>query len=268
MCLAAFAVGVSEAFPLAVAANRDESHTRPTAAADWWAEPSGILGGRDLEAGGGWLAVDRRGRLAAVTNQPAPRGRSWSGSRGHLVSDYLAASHAAEAFCEERARAPSGCGPYSLLLYDGNGLFHSANGTGARRLEAGIHVLSNAPLGTPWPKVEFAASRLAGILAGGHATSDLIGRLFELLETREPQGGGSDTASLHWRARTVFVRDKRYGTRSSTVLLLSADGEVHFAERRFGADGQRQGESVFRFRAASGRRSTSQASADGPQASR
>ena len=249
MCLAAFAAGVSEAFPLVVAANRDESHTRPTAAADWWAEPDGILGGRDLEAKGSWLAVDRHGRLAAVTNRPSPRGRTFSGSRGHLVGDYLAALHSAEAFCEERARAPSEYGPYNLLLYDGEGLFHSANGFGARRLAAGIHVLSNAPLGTPWPKVEFAASRLAGILEGGHASSELTGRLLDLLETREPQGGGPETASLHWRARTVFVTDRRYGTRSSTVVLLSADGELHFAERRFGADGERQGESTFRFRA-------------------
>ena len=249
MCLAAFAVGVCEAFPLVVAANRDESHTRPTAAAHWWAQPPGILGGRDLEAGGSWLAVDRHGRLAAVTNRPSPRGRTFSGSRGRLVGDYLAASRAVEAFCGERARAPVECGPYNLLLYDGDGLFHSADRSGARRLAAGIHVLSNAPLGTPWPKVEFAASRLAEILEDGHGSSDLTRRLFELLETREPQGGGPEMAGLHWRARAVFVRDRRHGTRSSAVVLLSGEGELHFAERRFGAGGERRGESTFRFRA-------------------
>ena len=259
MCLAAFAAGVCDAFPLVAAANRDESHRRPTAAADWWTEPSGILGGRDLEAGGSWLAVDRRGRLAAVTNRPSPEGRTYSGSRGHLVSDYLAATDAAEAFCGERTRAPVEYGPFNLMLFDGEGLFHAANRTGAQRLAAGIHVLSNAPLGTSWPKTEFAASRLAAILDEESGRDDLTRRLFELLETRAPQNAGADGKELHWRARTVFVTDPRYGTRSSTVVLLSRDGELTFAERRFGADGRRRSESEFRF---------SPASADGPQASR
>ena len=247
MCLAAFAVGVSEAFPLVVAANRDESHRRSTAAADWWKEPSGILGGRDLQAGGSWLAVDRRGRLAAVTNQPSPQGRTFTGSRGHLVSDYLAAPHAAERFCGERAKAPAEYGPYNLLLFDGEGLFHSANRSGAQRLDAGIHALSNAPLGTSWPKTEFAAAGLAAILDDEPERAGLTRRLFRLLETREPQNAGSGGAELHWRARSVFVRDPRYGTRSATVVLLSREGNLTFAERRYDADGQRQGESAFRF---------------------
>ena len=259
MCLAAFAVGVCDAFPLVVAANRDESHRRPTAAADWWTEPSGILGGRDLEAGGSWLAVDRRGRLAAVTNQPSPKGQTFSASRGHLVSDYLAVTGAAEAFCKERARAPAEYGPYNLLLFDGEGLFHAANRSGAQRLAAGIHILSNAPLGTSWPKTGFAASRLAAILYDEPGRDDLTRRLFDMLETRAPRDAVSGGEELHWRARTVFVTDSRYGTRSSTVVLLSRDGDLVFAERRFGADGRRRGESTFRF---------SLASANGPQASR
>jgi len=249
VCLAAFAAGACDAFPLVVAANRDESHRRPTAAADWWTEPSGILGGRDLEAGGSWLAVDRRGRLAAVTNRPSPKGRTFSGSRGHLVSDYLAAHDAVEAFYGERARAPAEYGPYNLVLFDGEELFHAANRSGAQRLAAGIHVLSNAPLGTSWPKTEFVASRLAAILDDGLSRDDLARRLFGLLETRAPRNAGSGGRELHWRARTVFVADPRYGTRSSTVVLLSRDGDLMFAERRYGADGRRRGESTFRFRA-------------------
>ena len=231
-----------------VAANRDESHRRPTAAADWWTEPSGILGGRDLEAGGSWLAVDRRGRLAAVTNRPSPQGQAFSGSRGHLVRDYLAAPGAAEAFCGEQARSPTEYGPYNLLLFGGEGLFHSSNRSGAQRLAAGIHVLSNAPLGTSWPKTEFAASRLAAILHDEPGRDDLVRRLFEMLETRAPRNAGADGKELHWRARTVFVTDPRYGTRSSTVVLLARDGHLTFVERRFGADGRRSGESAFRFR--------------------
>ncbi len=259
MCLAAFAVDASDAFALVVAANRDESHLRPTADANWWSEPDGILGGRDLEAGGSWLAVDRRGRLAAVTNQPAPRGSAYTGSRGRLVSDYLAGRRSPGEFCGRRAGESASYGPYNLLLFDGEGLFHSVNRSPAERLAAGVHVLSNAPLGTPWPKVTFAASRLAACLDAARRPEDLAGQLFEMLQTRQVRGEATQGAALHWRTQTVFVRDDRYGTRSATVVLMSRDGEVTFSERRFGADGRLQGESSFRFRPVR---------AGGPQASR
>ena len=53
---------------LVVAANRDEHHARPTAAAHWWKDSPGVLAGRDLEAGGTWMGITRDGRFAAVTN--------------------------------------------------------------------------------------------------------------------------------------------------------------------------------------------------------
>ena len=42
-----------------------------------------------------------------------------------------------------------------------------------------------------------------------------------------------------------FVEHPDYGTRSSTVLLLEADGTVYLGERRFDARGRRAGESEF-----------------------
>ena len=80
MCLIVVALGQSARYPFVVAANRDERHSRPTQAAAWWPDPPNVLGGRDLQAGGSWLAVDRRGRMAAVTNvrdpPPEPAARS------------------------------------------------------------------------------------------------------------------------------------------------------------------------------------------------
>ena len=74
------------------AANRDELHERPTAPAGWWENQEAILGGRDLQAGGTWLAVDRDGRLAAVTNFREDPQLAYPRSRGHLAEDYLAST--------------------------------------------------------------------------------------------------------------------------------------------------------------------------------
>ena len=72
MCLIGFAWLAHPRWRLVLASNRDEFHSRPTATAAWWPDAPRVYGGRDLEAGGSWLAMDRRGRLAAVTNYREP----------------------------------------------------------------------------------------------------------------------------------------------------------------------------------------------------
>jgi transport and Golgi organization protein 2 len=68
MCLILIALDSHPDYSLVVAANRDEFYDRPTAAAAFWPDRPGLLGGRDLKAGGTWLGIDRTGRFAAVTN--------------------------------------------------------------------------------------------------------------------------------------------------------------------------------------------------------
>lgn len=67
--------GVDPDAPLVVAANRDERLDRPALAMTVLTEGDPrILGGRDEQAGGTWLAVNDRGVVAGLTNRPAPDG--------------------------------------------------------------------------------------------------------------------------------------------------------------------------------------------------
>src|SRR5205823_14231681 len=68
MCLIAIARNASTKFPLVIAANRDEFYARPTRPAHAWEDDAQIVGGRDLRAGGSWLALRRGGRFGAFTN--------------------------------------------------------------------------------------------------------------------------------------------------------------------------------------------------------
>ena len=68
MCLIAFAWQVCPRYPLALIANRDEFHARPSTAAESQSDAPQVYGGRDLEKQGSWLQVSTRRRLAAVTN--------------------------------------------------------------------------------------------------------------------------------------------------------------------------------------------------------
>src|SRR5436190_14761583 len=103
MCLIAIAHLASDRWPLVIAANRDEFFARPTRAAHWWDDAPDVLGGRDLRAGGSWMAVTRGGRFAMVTNvrgsgpaEAAP----YTPSRGLLVADFVRSSTPSLEFAE------------------------------------------------------------------------------------------------------------------------------------------------------------------------
>ena len=68
MCLLVLAWRSHPRYRLVVAANRDEFHARPAAALAPWDDPPGIVGGRDLTAGGTWFAIDGGRRCGIVKN--------------------------------------------------------------------------------------------------------------------------------------------------------------------------------------------------------
>src|ERR671920_525083 len=91
MCWIAVLFQVNEHYPLIVAANREESRTRPSQAPFRWTctgSPT-VWAGRDELAGGTWLGVNATGLLAAVTNRPADSRDATLRSRGLLCLDTL-----------------------------------------------------------------------------------------------------------------------------------------------------------------------------------
>ena len=67
MCLIVFAHYTHPKYPFILLANRDEYYERPTSAARFLGRGGCPIGGRDLRAGGTWLAMNRSG-VWAVTN--------------------------------------------------------------------------------------------------------------------------------------------------------------------------------------------------------
>ena len=69
MCFILVLTRAHDRYPLIVAANRDESRTRPTTPPHRWPGEPSIVAGRDTLAGGTWLGVNALGLLAAITNR-------------------------------------------------------------------------------------------------------------------------------------------------------------------------------------------------------
>jgi uncharacterized protein with NRDE domain len=238
MCLIALGLEASREYSFVLAANRDERHARPTAAAEWWPDRPSILGGRDLVAGGSWLAVDRRARVAAVTNFFEAGAAPGSESRGQLVTRFLHEGTKAHEFSARLEPALERYGGFNLLLFDGRRLHYTSNRAAARELGAGIHAFGNADPGADWPKIRRARAGLAEGLASGAPAETL----FDLLAERSPGTAGTDA-----HRRSLFIRGNEFGTRCSTVLLVRRDGTAMFVERRFDRAGDADGESRYEF---------------------
>lgn len=250
MCLVVLGLHAHPLYPLVVAANRDEFLDRPSEPARFWPEDPGLLAGRDLRAGGTWLGVTRSGRFAALTNIRDPRRQDPAApSRGALVVRFLKGRDAPVEHLGRVAAEPVRRNPYNLLAgAEGRLAWYSNAGAGPQEVRAGVHAVSNALLDTPWPKTTRSAARLAEIL--GRGTRIDPEELFALLGDRDPAPDGDlpDTGVGLPAERLLsppFVASPGYGTRGSTLLLVSRAGAASLLERRFDGAFQEVGTSRF-----------------------
>lgn len=251
MCLIALALGQVPGCPLVIAANRDEFHARPTRDAHWWPDKPDVLGGRDLQAGGTWLALGRNGRFATVTNfrdaQPPQPGHR---SRGHLVTDFLDSELSPAAYLETvEEEEYSG---FNLIVGTATEVAYLSNREdGMRSLGPGIYGLSNALLDGPWHKVESSKQRLAELIVTEAVDENSLMRLMndrDKAPVDEVETGRLDLATAH-AISAPFIVLPDYGTRCTTVVLADDDGNWRFTERRFDPAGRRTGDSQFTFHA-------------------
>jgi uncharacterized protein with NRDE domain len=245
MCLIGLALDAHPRFPLVIAANRDEFFDRATAALDWWRtspDAPWLLGGRDLSAGGTWMALSEHGRIGMLTNVRKPsRHRPDAPSRGALVTTWLDGS----------VDDAQGHNPFNLIGGDLNTgqWWWRSDRHAATPLAAGVHALSNAALNEPWPKVQRLSAAMEGALRSNEDA--LIASLFALLSDRAIAADADlpDTGIGLERERMlspIFITtpEGRYGTRCSTIVLgerVQARWRLSVAERthdRYGSTTQ------------------------------
>lgn len=251
MCLVLVAWRQDDMLPLIVAGNRDEFHARLTEPLHWWSDKPQVLAGRDLEAGGTWLAVGRNGRFATVTNfRDADLPQARFRSRGELVTGFVEGDAGPLDYLQ--SIDGSRYAGFNLLVSDGKSLAYGSNRDGRpRELAPGLYGVANGGLDDPWHKTLVSKQRMRRALAAGADVDSLLA----LLDDREP--GPVDDVSAAVPGSTgahsltaPFIVLPEYGTRSSTAVLLSGNGQIEITERRFGRDGTRSGETRETFQSA------------------
>lgn len=242
MCLIVFAYRAHPDYPVIIAANRDEFYVRPTEPLAHWEEEPNILAGRDRQGGGTWMGISRRGRLAALTNYREPdRHMPEAPTRGRLVSDFLKGSDDLNHHINDLDLTIRNYNGFNLLLSEGKRWMYLSNrGAGALELKPGIHGLSNHLLNTPWPKVRRSCRAVENLILA-RRPPDMEAFLQVLQDRRIPPDDELPRTGigLEWERRlgAVFIHSPVYGTRSSTVLLISNEGAVRIRERSFDVEG-------------------------------
>lgn len=236
MCLIAFANDVHPHYRLVLAANRDEFRDRQTAPAAFWDDAPHLLAGRDCLAGGTWIGITLSGKFAAVTNYRDARQQVFDPpSRGMLAARFLQQEHMTAAeFEHELLRHAGSYDGFNLLYGTCDDLRYFTNrGGSSGPVPPGVHALSNHLLDSPWPKVVAARQHLTRILESVNPSRD---KLLTALADPTPFSDAllPDTGIGLERERLLsplFIKGSRYGTRSTTVILVGHDGAVVFAEQ-------------------------------------
>ena len=235
MCLIVFAWKKSADTPLLLAANRDEFYARPALAASWWEEAPHVYAGKDLEAGGTWMGINKQGRFAAITNiRNGEAKKNGAPSRGKIVADFLCDNISPSSYLQTLAAEAKHYAGFNLILGDANDIywFSNAQQHAVQRLQPGVYGLSNASLDTPWPKVIEAKTQFEKLIQKSASDQDYFELLADTTQAPEhllPQTG----VSLEWERllSSIHIHSNDYGTRVSSLIKCHADGTAQLTER-------------------------------------
>ena len=230
MCVVALAHQVHPDWPLILIGNRDEFHGRPSAALAAWGDGSGIVAGRDLQAGGTWLGAHQpSGRVVVVTNVRGAAPDPTKESRGALVVDMLRGDGR---FADPAASDLDRFNAFNLFAVDGGGarLLTNLPEPLIASLAPGVHALANEPVDQPCARAERLRMALETIVGTGIDPETLLDTLM-----------AEDDPAL-------FLRGDIYGTRASTLVAVSAEGDVRTIERRYEKGGRPAGTTALEFR--------------------
>ncbi|NMC27578.1 MAG: NRDE family protein [Syntrophomonadaceae bacterium] len=237
MCLILMALDCHPKYKLIISGNRDEFYDRPTLPAHFWAEDPNILAGMDIVKQGTWTGITTAGRFAAVTVFREPKSYpSNMPSRGLLAAQYLKSRETGEEFMSHLVNRGNLYKGFSLLAGDVDTIYYLSNRENiVRKLDKGLHGLSNNLLDVPWPKVTRGLQSLSECLAHEEVNIADIWNIManrDIPEDRELPDTGIGI-ELERLLGSAFITGSKYGTRATTVIMVDRHNRVRFWERSF-----------------------------------
>ena len=232
MCLIVFAHYTHPKYPFILLANRDEYYERPTQQLGFWDKEAALIGGRDLRAGGTWLAMNRSGAFAAVTNVRMSVVQPHAKGRGSLPIDFLKSSQTSEAYMRRLLNQKSMYNGFNLLTRREETLLHFNNQVGIiNQVSPGIHGLCNASLNTSWPKLEELKKRFKLTIEKEFDKEGLLNLMMDKQIFQDellPETG--ITQEMERALSSIFIDMPTYGTRSTALIIIDNHNVVDLTE--------------------------------------
>jgi uncharacterized protein with NRDE domain len=235
MCLILLSLNDHPEYKLIIAANRDEFYNRKTLSARFWVDHPQILGGRDLQAGGTWMAMNRNGRISMVTNYRDPLHIDPSApSRGHLVSNFVVSDDRPLSYLDNLVSKGNAYNGFNLIVGNPNELYYYSNHSDhVIPITPGIHGLSNHLLDTPWPKVRHGLEKMKSAMRSTVVKAEeLLALMYDDRVAPDPELPDTGVGIERERAlSSMFIKSAGYGSRCTTVVLVDRSNSVQFVER-------------------------------------
>lgn len=235
MCLIFLSLNAHPDYKLIIAGNRDEFYQRQTSPAHFWEDHPDLLAGRDLEAGGTWMGITKKGKISLVTNyRDLYNLKPDAPSRGHLVTNFLLNGDQPGEYLNAIAETGSVYNGFNLIVgYPDELHYYSNYKNGVEKIPDGVHGLSNHLLNTPWPKVERGLVKFKTLI---NASKVDASTLFEALYDEQLASDDQlpDTGIGLERERmlsSMFIKSPGYGSRSSSIITVDRNNKVLFSER-------------------------------------
>lgn len=245
MCILFIAIDQHKDHPLIIAANRDEFHPRPTQSAHFWSSDlnsndNTILAGKDLQAGGTWLGVNKQGDFAALTNiRTGIKTNATAKSRGELVTLALDGKNTiSPTWLTEHS---DDYNPFNLIYTHNKQLFcFNSLQKKQQALTSGFHAICNGTLDDVWPKMAKGEQRLEQLIGKQQPITPQTLLTMMLDNEQAPEHLLPETGiGLEWEKMlsSIFIRSEEYGTRSTSIILKDQNQKFDFYEQSYKPDG-------------------------------
>jgi uncharacterized protein with NRDE domain len=261
MCFTVLAWKRHKDFPLLLGFNRDEFLKLEASPAAAW-EEGRFFAGKHLPNSsnpGTWMGLSQDGRFAALTNVRDFRAyEQGKQSRGDIVRDYLRGDHSPQDYLKLLSSKGASFNPFNLLVGSRSEVHFFTNHPRSSQTEIkpGIHGFSNGKLNEAWPKVERGKAILRNLLEQSPSkwTQDMLALLADTHQPSDRELPDTHVGiGLERLCAPIFMQqedirevlgiaygkklpegvDHTYGTRTSTVLMMGAEGKVQLTEVTF-----------------------------------
>ena len=239
MCLIVLSIKPKDGYKLVLTSNRDEFYERPTENMHWWNSSPKILAGRDKDFDGTWMALNEKGKFAAVTNvreftslSTKKKSMKELSSRGDLVRGFVESDFSTMEYFE----SIDGLNyqGFNLVLFDGNdALICSNRGLEKKLIKGEIYAIGNIPLDQNSEKIQSAKFDFQEVLNSKVSSKNLF-NLMQMPKNKPLEFSKAFTRNNHGKEFPYrFIETDIYGTRSTTSIIIDKDNFAEIEETSF-----------------------------------